>query len=366
MKLLDYILIEPRYKWVDEQGEFVKPTVRQILSEYFYRMNFFRDSKNWFPFMAWFWILCLLPFFILFFTKYFTWGLLLTGAIYGMVIMGSHGTMWYHRYSTHNAFVFKNKFWRFISQQLVIKVIPEELYVVSHHIHHDRSDRPGDPYNAFGGFLYCFLADTNHQLMNRNLSPEDYKVACKMLEHTGCSINSYEAYQKYGTIVSPWYIMISWILNWTFWGFVFYYIGEYLNITGGGWALVTAMFSGTFVWSIGVRTFNFGGHGAGKGKKAWGESDFFRGDYSINQLWPGFVAGEWHNNHHVYGSSARAGFLPYQLDLPFLYVKLINFLGGIESYRDNKKQFYENYVIPFKESGKYKEQTNLPKDYSES
>lgn len=135
--------------------------------------------------------------------------------------IGLDGESWYNVVSPlfdDSAFVFKNSFWRFISQHLVIKMIPEELYVVSHDIHHDRSDRPGDPYNAFGGFLYCFFADTNHQLMNRNLSPEDYKVACKMMEHTGCKINSYEAYQKYGTIVSPWYIFWSWILNWTFWG----------------------------------------------------------------------------------------------------------------------------------------------------
>ncbi|MBL7788939.1 MAG: acyl-CoA desaturase [Chitinophagales bacterium] len=366
MKLLDYILIEPRYGWTDANGEFVRPTVGQMLSEYFYRINIFRDSKNWFPLFAWVLVWILIPVFLLFIFKYFTIGLAIAAFLYGLVLMASHGTMWYHRYSTHSAFVFKSKFWRFISQHLVIKMIPEELYVISHHVHHDRSDRPGDPYNAFGGFLYCFLADTNHQLMNRNLSSDDYKIVCKMMEHTGCQLNSYEAYQKYGTIVSPWYILWSWILNWLFWGTFFYFLGEWIPVTGGGWALVTAMFAGTFVWAVGIRTFNYGGHGAGKGKKAWGDSDYFRGDYSINQLWPGFVAGEWHNNHHVYGTSARAGFLPYQLDLPFWYVKLINFLGGIESYRDNKAEFLKYYYEPYKQTGKYVEQTNLPKDYAEN
>ena len=364
MKLNDYLIWEPRYKWTTEDGEFYKPTVKELFSEFFYRINIFNDKRNWFPFMAWFWVLCLSPFFFLLLFKYFNIGLVLVGAVYGMVIMGSHGTMWYHRYSTHNAFVFKNNFWKFISQHLVIKVIPEELYVVSHHIHHEKSDMPGDPYNAFGGFLYCFLADTNHQLINRNLSEQDYKIACKSLEHTGVRINTYEEYQKYGTIMNPWYIMISWVLNWSFWGLVFYAIGEWIGVTGGGFALVCAMFAGTFVWSIGIRTFNYEGHGKGKGKKAWGDSDLNRRDYSINQLWPGYVAGEWHNNHHLYPTSARSGFLGYQMDLPWLYVKFLHAIGGIESYRDNKKQFIDNYYAPYKENGLIEKSNALPKDYS--
>lgn len=358
--------MEPRYKWADEQGNFIKPTVGQMWGEFFYRINFFRDSRNWFPFMAWFWVLLLLPFFLLFFFKYFTWGLLIAGFTYGMIIMGSHGTMWYHRYSTHNAFVFKNSFWRFISQHLVVKVVPEELYVVSHHIHHEKSDMPGDPYNAFGGFFYCFLADTNHQLMNRELSPEDYQIAKKMIAHTGVKLNTYEQYLKYGTIANPWYIMLTWILNWSFWGAVFYFVGEWLGVTGGGMALVCALFAGTFVWAVGIRTFNFEGHGKGKGKAAWGDSDYNRADYSINQYWPGYVAGEWHNNHHLYPTSARSGFLGYQLDLPWLYVRLIHLLGGIESYRDNKAQFIENYVKPYEKTHHFQESSKLPPDLSAS
>lgn len=362
MKLSDYLLWEPRYGWADEQGNFIKPTLGQILSEYFYRINIFNDKRNWLPLMAWSLVLLLLPFLIIFLTKYFTWGLAITGAVYGMVIMGSHGTMWYHRYSTHNAFTFKNDFWKFISQHLVIKVIPEELYVTSHHIHHEKSDQPGDPYNAFGGFFYCFFADTNHQLINRNLSEQDYNIAKKTIENTGSRINTYEQYKKYGSIAHPWYIIKSWILNWSFWMVVFYFLGEAIGVTGGGWALVCALFGGTFVWAVGIRTFNYEGHGKGKGANGWGRSDLNRKDYSINQLWPGYVAGEWHNNHHLYPTSSRSGFLPYQMDLPWLYVKFLHAIGGISSYRDNKQQFIENYYNPYKSEGLIIESPELPKD----
>lgn len=364
MKLSDYILMEPRYKWADENGNFIKPTIGQILSEYFYRINIFRDIRNWFPLYAWFLVLLLLPFFLLLITKYLSISNVLIAFVYGMVIMGSHGTMWYHRYSTHSAFTFKNEVWKFISQHLVIKVIPEELYVVSHHVHHEKSDQPGDPYNAFGGFFYCFLADTNHQLMNRELSEEDYNIAKKNIAHTGAKLNTYEQYLKYGTIAHPMYVFLSTFCNWIFWGASFYFLGELLGTYGGGLGLFCTVFGGTFVWAVGIRTFNYEGHGKGKGRKGWGDSDYNRSDYSINQLWPGYVAGEWHNNHHLYATSARSGFLPYQLDLPWLYVQLLYKLGGISEFRDYKKQFYEKYVEPFKSEHHFKESAALPPDLS--
>lgn len=81
---------------------------------------------------------------------------------------------------------------------------------------------------------------------------------------------------------------------------------------------------------------------------------------SINQIWPGYVAGEWHNNHHLYPASARSGFLPYQLDLAYCYVRLLSLIGGVDSYRDAKKQFLENYHAPYlaqkKANGKLKEE----------
>ena len=69
-------------------------------------------------------------------------------------------------------------------------------------------------------------------------------------------------------------------------------------------------------------TYNFEGHGKGKDKRKEG-IDFNTKDLSINQVWPGYAAGEWHNNHHLFPKSARNGFLPYQLDLPWVYIYLL-------------------------------------------
>lgn len=338
MAFIDYILEEPSYGWTNKEGKFYKPTPRELFSELFSRMNIFKSRKSWLALTNWLSILLLFPFFILFIFNYFNWYLLIAAFVYSMIIMGTHGTIWYHRYSTHGAYKFKNSFWRFITQNLVLKIIPEEIYVVSHHVHHAKSDQPGDPYNAYGGFLYCFLADVNHQLIARNLNEADYNKAAALLEPTGVKCNTYLQYQKWGSVAAPLSTIILILLNWTFWGTVFYLIG--------GPALLCALFGGAFFWAVGVRTFNYEGHGKGKDKRTDG-MDFNRKDMSINQYWPGIVAGEWHNNHHLFPASARAGFLKYQVDFAWYYIYLLYKLGGISSFHDSKKQFEEQYYIPY-------------------
>jgi fatty-acid desaturase len=187
MPLLDYILKEPSYGWQNGSGELVKPSRGQILKEFFSRLNIFKTKKNWLPFFSWLTVLLLLPFFLLFVFKFFTWYRLVAAFVYGMIIMGTHGTIWHHRYCTHRAYKFRNTFWRFFTQNLTLKAIPEEIYVLSHHVHHAKSDQPGDPYNANGGFLYCFLADVNHQLINCNLSETDYRWKT----HVNCAAAGY-------------------------------------------------------------------------------------------------------------------------------------------------------------------------------
>ena len=56
------------------------------------------------------------------------------------------------------------------------------------------------------------------------------------------------------------------------------------------------------------------------------------------------LAGEWHNNHHLYPGSARAGFLPYQLDLAWIYIYVLFKLKMVGSYKDSKPEFMKKYT----------------------
>ena len=280
-------------------------------------------------------VLALVPPFVLFFSKYITPPLLAIGFVYGMVCMGTYGTIFLHRYGTHRAFRFSNRFFRFMTRNLAIKIIPEEVYIISHHVHHAECEKPGDPYNVYGGWLYCFLADVNHQLIARDLSKGDYQKLVKMIKHTGMKCNSYEQYLVWGTLSNPWRTLAHFTLNWAFWFAAFFALG--------GLPLAVAIFAWAGVWAVGIRTFNYDGHGRGKDKRRNG-IDFNREDLSINQVWPGYVAGEWHNNHHLYPSGARAGFLPYQVDLAWYYIRFLQIIGGVSWVNDPKAKFLAKYT----------------------
>jgi stearoyl-CoA desaturase (delta-9 desaturase) len=112
----------------------------------------------------------------------------------------------------------------------------------------------------------------------------------------------------------------------------------------GGHGLACALFSAALFWFVLVRAFNYTGHGGGKVKHVDG-IDFDRSNLSINQTRPGLFSGEWHNNHHLYPDSARAGFLKYQLDLPWIYIYSLYKIGAVSFYHDSKKHFLERFGL---------------------
>lgn len=334
MTFIDRILQQPSYGWENEKGELIVPTTKQLWKESFSRMNIFQSKKNWLSFASLVMIISMLPFVYFFLFHYFSVAMVIAFLLYTMIIMGTHGTIWFHRYCTHKSYKFSHPIWRIITQNLVIKTLAEETYTISHHVHHAKSDVPGDPYNARGGFLYCMLAEFNHQRISLSLSEQEYQRATKLMQHTGVSLNSYEKYKKWGSLATPFYTVSVWLLNWAFWYTAFYLIG--------GHALACTLFSSALTWFIGVRAFNYTGHGGGEEKHVDGV-DFDRRNLSINQMRPGLFAGEWHNNHHLYPASARAGFLPHQLDLPWIYIYSLSKLGAVSWYHDSKKEFLKKY-----------------------
>lgn len=334
-KFIDNLLYTPSYGWKDENETLIIPTNRQLWQEAASRINIFKTRKNWISFFSFLTLASMVPFLFFFLFKFFAWYLVIAIVLYSMVIMGTHGTIWFHRYCTHKSYAFSHPIWRIITQNLVIKTLPEEIYVVSHHVHHSKSDQPGDPYNAQAGFWYCMLAEFNHQRVSLTLTEDEHKKAVHFMKHTGVKLNTYQQYQKWGSMASPLYTISMLVLNWTFWIFTLNWIG--------GPALVCALFSAALLWFMLVRAFNYTGHGGGKEKHRDGV-DFDRSNLSINQSRPGLFAGEWHNNHHLYPGSARCGFLRGQLDLAWVYIYSLQKLKMVSWYRDSKKDFLKRYA----------------------
>ena len=337
MSFMKQVLEPPSYGYVRE-GKLYVPTAREMFAEYRSRMNLFATRKNWLPVFTQVLTMLLGVPFVVFLLYFFSWKLVVLGFFYSMVGMGSHGTVYLHRYSTHRAFRFRNKWWRMLCSNLVLKIVPEEVYVISHHVHHKFSEQPGDPYNVNAGGLYCFLADVNHQLLARNLTEREYEMAKRLLNHCDVPLNSYAQYQRWGSLSRVGPTIARHLLNWAFWYGAFYLIG--------GHALAVGLFASAAVWGVGIRTFNYAGHGAGKDRRKEG-IDFNRADLSVNQIWPGFVAGEWHNNHHLYPNGSRAGFLPYQIDIPWYFIRTVSLLGGVVSFKDYKTDFHRDHYGPY-------------------
>ncbi len=336
MAFIDRVLQVPSYGWADQEGNLIKPSLKQLWGEAFSRINIFESRKNWIPFVNWLTAVCLTPFLAYFLLYEITWPLVLAAFAYGMIAMSTHGTIWFHRYCTHRAYTFSHPIWRFLTQNLVLRTFAEEVYVVSHHVHHLKSDKPGDPYNSHAGIMYCMLSDVNHQAIAKDLDEAEYQKASNFLSHAGIRRNSYAQYLKWGSVADPVYTVGLWILNWSFWFTVFYLLG--------GAGLVCALFTGALFWFVLVRAFNYTGHGGGKVKHVEGV-DFDRSNLSVNQNRPGYFSGEWHNNHHLYPDSARAGFLPYQLDLAWIYIWCLNKLGAVSKYNDSKKDFLQRFGL---------------------
>src|ERR1700722_10226282 len=121
MSFIDEVLQQPSYGWKNEKGDLVKPSLKQLYREAFSRINIFSTKKNWISLMSWVMTICLLPFFFLFIFKFFSFKLLLVFIVYSMIVLSTHGTIWFHRFCTHKAYTFSHSIWRFIVQNLVIK-----------------------------------------------------------------------------------------------------------------------------------------------------------------------------------------------------------------------------------------------------
>jgi sn-1 stearoyl-lipid 9-desaturase len=338
-RFVERILKPPSYGLV-RNGELYRPTPGELFREFFARHNVLADKRNWINWVFG-WSTMLLTMAMACHWLYFAnLPLVLFGVLYA-VGAASHATFYLHRYGAHRAFTFRNGFWLFVCKNLAIKTTTEEIYTISHFVHHSLPDQPGDPHNPKAGWLNCALSISNHHPVAWDLSQQDYGRLTKLIEHTGIRVNTYDQYQRWGTLCHPFHTLVAFAVNWSFWAVAFYALG--------GAALVATAFGYTALYTWGIRNFNYFGHGGGQDRRKEG-SDFHRRDLSRNHWWPGIVGGEWHNNHHLYPNGARSGFLPGQLDLPWLLVATLRSVGIVTHANDPKEKFLQDHYEPWLKS----------------
>ncbi|MDP9152251.1 MAG: hypothetical protein M3O36_20190 [Myxococcota bacterium] len=242
-----------------------------------------------------------------------------------------YNTVWYHRYCSHRAFSFSRPW---ISRLFLWSnplVLREEVYAIPHRGHHKFSDTPKDPHGPHLGWLASFLAHESLYRINRRVGPEDYRVYCRSMQHVGIVVAPYELFIRTGSLEH-----VGWYAARTIVAHLGWCTALYLS---GGTSFVLAWYTAICVTWLLIRDFQWRGHGAGltrAKKRGW---EFDMSSRALNQRFYGYIAGEWHDNHHQFPVSANNGFLRSQPDMAFVFIRALHRLGLVATYSDAAPRF---------------------------
>jgi stearoyl-CoA desaturase (delta-9 desaturase) len=248
-------------------------------------------------------------------------GLFHVGAIVGLFMFNWHAfavavflywmctglgiSMGYHRLHTHRSYKLPMilEYFFAVCGTLTLEGGPI-FWVATHRIHHQLSDKPGDPHSPRDGawwahMLWLFTGDSKH--------------------------NNTRLMAKYAPDLAKDRFYV-WLNNYHWVPLVI--LGAILYAFGG-WPML--------LWGTCVRIV-FGLHATWLVNSAthmWGGRRFETRDDSRNNWWVALITfGEgWHNNHHAHPTSARHGLAWYEFDPSWIQIKILKFLGIAKSIR---------------------------------
>jgi stearoyl-CoA desaturase (delta-9 desaturase) len=172
------------------------------------------------------------------------------------------------------------------------------FWVATHRIHHQKSDREGDPHTPREGTWWAHMG---------------WIITGQGLHHDA------DVLARYVPDLSRDPVHV-WLSNWHWLSNVVVGLGL---LAFGGWSYV--------MWGIFFRT-TFGLHCTWLVNSAthlWGSRRFETRDDSTNNWWVALLSfGEgWHNNHHAHPTSARHGLAWYEVDLNWYAIRTMQALG---------------------------------------
>ncbi len=228
----------------------------------------------------------------------FSWPVLAaTAFLYWMTIcLGI--SMGYHRLHTHRSYQVPRllEYFFAVCGSMTLEGGPI-FWVATHRLHHQKSDKPGDPHSPRDGAWWSHVGwimfgETNH--------------------------NNTEAMGKYAPDLAKDRFYV-WLNNYHW---VPLTVSAALLLAIGGLPL--------FLWGICVRVV-FGLHATWLVNSAthmWGRRRFDTRDDSRNSWWVALLTfGEgWHNNHHAHPTSARHGLAWYEFDVSWIQISVLKFL----------------------------------------
>jgi len=327
------------------------PTIAEVTKEYLRSINFLSDRRRTLHaiFEAGYWGTAVAT--AVFVTKYVTPIHVLVYLVTFYILANVYNTVWYHRYCSHYSFRFSHVIFPRILLWLNPFGYREEVYALNHYVHHNASDQDHDPYGPHLGWLGTYLAsDCN---LDTQLTVEEYEGLKRSLVHIGFPFASFESFRRWGSVEWIPHYLARWAFATVFWGFLWYGLG--------GWPLVFTWYAVQFNFHASARDFNYRGHGGSSTEPPHVDGwDFDRSTRGLNQSFYGLLAGEWHNNHHAFRTSANCGFLSGQIDVPFAIIRLLHKLKIVTRYNDHRELFSKRYGIALAASATHAATRNNP------
>ena len=323
-------MVEPTYGWANPDGTPHRPTAGEALREWLDAVNVFANPYRAPALLfAGFHLFTGVLFLVAVFTL--TWPVRLYAFGVAVVMSLVYQTTWYHKYCSHGAFRFSGVWAARVYLWTNPLVMKEDVYAIAHRTHHQRSDAAGDPHGPHLGWLGSYLCWESFFRTNTAISDRDYETLSRSVRHLGIPLNTLAEYRRTGSIEALWHYGLRVLVSQALFAGVNYAIG--------GWPFVLAAYSGVFGYTFFWREFpwrSHGGSGAAHKIPGW---EFDPRSKSTNRRVPGFLAGEWHDNHHRLPTSANCAILPGQVDPAFLFIRTLHGLGVVTSYNDTAPTF---------------------------
>ncbi len=205
----------------------------------------------------------------------------------------------YHRLLTHRGYKAPKAVEYFLTVCATLALEGGPIFwVATHRIHHQYSDKPGDPHSPRDGKWWSHMG---------------WILMGKSMHHDAATLARYVP----DLARDPFHVWIS----------KYHYVpvillGAALFAMGGWTWLLWGMFLRTTVGLHNTWLVNSATH-------MWGNRRFETRDDSRNNWWVALLAfGEgWHNNHHAHPTSARHGLAWYEFDMNWISIQALKFLG---------------------------------------
>jgi fatty-acid desaturase len=230
---------------------------------------------------------------------FFNWTAFWTALALHWIALSLGIGMGYHRLLTHRSYKVPKFIEYFLAICATLTLEGGPLFWVgTHRIHHQHSDKEGDPHTPRHGAWWA------HMLW----------IVFGQGNHNNTAMMARYAPDLGRDPFHRWLNTYHWVPL-TALGFVLLAIGGIPMVL---WCIFLRVTVGLHVtWLVNSITH------------MWGSRRFATRDDSRNNWWVGLLTfGEgWHNNHHAHPTSARHGLAWYEFDLTWLQIRLLQMLG---------------------------------------